>query len=229
MNQEHQKPVIAFDIYGTLIDTEGVFDTLREVAGDKAAALSQTWRDKQLEYSFRRGLMQRYEPFPVCTAQALEYACAVHGVELSDDDRNRLMGVYRELPAFDDAADALAELGRTGYRCFAFSNGTREAVEELLEHAGIDDAFEGVVSCDEVRTFKPNPAVYVHFLETAGVAAGDAWLVSGNPFDIIGARAAGLEAAWVDRGGDKVFDPWGIEPTVTIASLTELPAVLREG
>lgn len=222
------KLAIAFDVYGTLIDTNGVLETLEALIGDRAEAFSRTWRDKQLEYSFRRGLMQRYLPFPVCTRQALEYCCAVHRVALTDGQKQRLMGAYGELPAFADVSAALAQLKASRHRLFAFSNGTREAVGALLARAGIAGAFEGVVSCDDIGSFKPDPAVYAHLLEVPGVTADRAWLISGNPFDVIGARSAGWHAAWVRRSDDAVFDPWGIEPDCTIAGLAELSAVMPD-
>ena len=50
---------LAFDVYGTLIDTHGVVSELNNLVQDKAEAFSHKWREKQLEYSFRRGLMQK--------------------------------------------------------------------------------------------------------------------------------------------------------------------------
>ena len=79
-----------------------------------------------------------------------------------------------------------------------------------------------VVSVDEVNSFKPDPAVYHHFLSRAGAAAENTWLVSGNPFDIIGAHSCGMNTAWVQRSRVAVFDPWGIQPTITVNSLTGL-------
>jgi 2-haloacid dehalogenase len=73
-----------------------------------------------------------------------------------------------------------------------------------------------------IRSFKPDPAVYAHFLERTGSRPGDAWLVSSNPFDVIGAVSAGMRAAWVRRSPQAIFDPWGIEPTVTVAGLAGL-------
>ena len=213
---------LAFDVYGTLIDTHGVVAKLEEIVGDRAMDFSSTWRDKQLEYSFRRGLMQNYENFAVCTRDALDYTCARYAVQMSTDQKQALLGIYRELPAFDDVHDALSKLAARDCRLFAFSNGAAEAVETLLSSAGIRDRFEGVVSCDDIRSFKPNPAVYAHFLKSAGATAGEAWLISGNPFDVIGAISAGMRGAWVQRTPDAIFDPWGIEPTITIKSLGEL-------
>ena len=213
---------LAFDVYGTLIDTHGVVAKLEEIVGDRAMDFSSTWRDKQLEYSFRRGLMQNYENFAVCTRDALDYTCDRYAVQMDVGQKQALLGIYRELPAFDDVPDALSKLAARDCRLFAFSNGAAEAVETLLSSARIRDHFEGVVSCDDVRSFKPNPAVYAHFLREAGAGANEAWLISGNPFDVIGAISAGMRGAWVQRSPDAIFDPWGIEPTITIKSLGEL-------
>lgn len=213
---------LAFDVYGTLIDTHGVVAKLEEIVGDRAKDFSSTWRDKQLEYSFRRGLMQNYQNFAICTRDALDFTCERYAVDMTPGQKQALLDVYRELPAFDDVEDALADLAARDCRLFAFSNGSAEAVETLLSAAGIRDRFLGVVSCDDVRSFKPNPAVYAHFLRQAQASGDAAWLISGNPFDVIGAISAGMHAAWVRRTEDSIYDPWGIEPTVTVTNLREL-------
>jgi 2-haloacid dehalogenase len=213
---------LAFDVYGTLIDTHGLVGLLRGWIGDRAETFSQTWRDKQLEYSFRRGLMQHYADFAVCTRDALQFTCQLLRVELSEAQRAELLQRYRTLPAFAEVPQALAELRAAGFPLFAFSNGSAEAVETLLQAAQIREHFIDVVSVDEMRSFKPNPAVYSHFLRRAAAPGAEAWLVSSNPFDVIGAVSTGMRAAWVRRSPAAVFDPWGIEPTLTINSLREL-------
>lgn len=213
---------IGFDVYGTLIDTTGVTDALKEFAGERAALFSNRWREKQLEYSFRRGLMQNYVHFGLCTRHALDYTCAALGVEITEDEKLELLAGYKILPAFPDVKAALPVLKELGYRLFAFSNGTPDDVASLLENSGIRPYFVDVVSTDEIKSFKPNPAVYAHFLRRSGAAAGEAWLISGNPFDVIGAISAGMHGAWVKRSPQALFDPWEIEPSVIIAALTEL-------
>ena len=217
---------IAFDVYGTLINTDGVVSRLREWIGSQAEVFSQTWRSKQLEYSFRRGLMRRYENFVVCTRQALDYCCAEYDVSFSAEQKDTLLQSYRVLPAFSDADESLVALQAEGHRLFAFSNGTSEAVEEILQTNGLRQCFEDVVSCDALKTFKPNPDVYQYFMREVGDSK-DAWLVSGNPFDVIGAVSAGMKSAWVKRSDRAVFDPWGIEPTIAVASLSELSEKLN--
>ncbi|MDC0157845.1 haloacid dehalogenase type II [Verrucomicrobia bacterium] len=212
---------IAFDVYGTLIDTDGMVPQLREWIGSQAETFSKAWRSKQLEYSFRRGLMRQYENFAVCTRQALEYCCTDYEVSLSSEQKDELLQSYRSLPAFADVEESLGALKAEGHLLFAFSNGSAEAVEEVLQTNGLRQCFEDVVSCDVLKTFKPNPDVYHYFIREAGEAK-DAWLVSGNPFDVIGAISAGMKSAWVKRTDRVVFDPWGIEPTLTVATLSEL-------
>lgn len=216
------KITLGFDVYGTLIDTHGIIAVLEKFAGDKAAAFSRAWRDKQLEYSFRRGLMQNYENFAVCTGNAFDYTAALMNVEFSQSGKEEVIAAYRTLPAFDDVAEGLERARQSGYRMFAFSNGSADAVETLLKSAGIREYFLGVISTDEMKSFKPNPGVYSHFLRRAGALGGDAWLVSSNPFDVIGAVSAGMRAAWVRRTPDALFDPWGIDPTITVSSLLDL-------
>ncbi len=213
---------LAFDVYGTLIDTHGVVTKLTESVADLAPEFSQTWRDKQLEYSFRRGLMQNYQTFAVCTQQALDYTCAYYKVNISTVDKIQLLDNYRSLPVFDDVTQSLIDLKQTGFRLYAFSNGNQDAVEALLNNAGISGYFLGVVSVDDLKSFKPNPAVYSHFLRQSGATAGNAWLISSNPFDVIGAVSHGMRGAWVQRTPDAIFDPWGIEPTTTVTSLLQL-------
>ena len=219
---------LAFDVYGTLIDTNGVVAALQKLINADAETFSQTWRDKQLEYSFRRGLMQNYENFAVCTSQALDYTCAFHNVSLTAEQKAELMGIYHVLPAFDDVKEGLLRLRSAGFRLFAFSNGKADALETLLNNAGIRGLFLGVVSVDNIKSFKPNPGVYSHFLRQAESSGGNAWLISSNPFDVIGAISAGMKSAWVQRSSKAIFDPWGIDPTITVKNLLELGDMIND-
>lgn len=214
---------VAFDVYGTLIDTQGIAVELEAFLGQKAKPFSLMWRDKQLEYSFRRGLMGKYENFSVCTRDALNYTCQHFEVGISDEQKTYLLSCYRSLPAFEDVVETLTQLQSKDYRLFAFSNGDENAVDALLVNAGIRDLFLGIVSVDDIQTFKPSPATYRYFLEKSEAAINDTWLVSSNPFDVMGAVSTGLNAAWVQRSPQAIFDPWGIEPTVVINSLSDLP------
>ncbi len=217
---------IGFDLYGTLVDPLSMQDHLRGVAGDRAGEVAALWRTKQVEYAFRRGLMETWTTFEVCTAQALAYAAGAAGIALTDGDRDALLAAYRRLPLFPEVRAALATLRHGGRRVVAFSNGSAAVVRELLGHAGALDLLDDVVSVDEVRTFKPHPSVYRRLAERVAKPPGETWLVSGNAWDVLGAKSAGLRAAWVRRSPSSLFDPWGVEPDLTVANLRELAAAM---
>jgi len=147
--------------------------------------------------------------------------------DIAENDKQALMQVYRVLPAYNDVAEALSKIRSAGFRMYGFSNGIAEAVSGLLEHAGIADFFDGVVSVDEVKTYKPNPDVYRHFVASTGSDKSNAWLVSSNPFDVQGAISFGMRAAWLHRFPEVVFDPWGIEPTIVLQRLVDIVERVR--
>jgi 2-haloacid dehalogenase len=220
---------IAFDIYGTLVDTAGVTDRLRPLVGERAPDFAQRWREKQLEYTFRRALMGTYVDFAVCVEQSLQFTASAFGIALDPAANRDLLLQYRQLPAFADSAPALEALRALGMRTFAFSNGRADDVDSLLRHAGIRERFDGVVSLMDINTYKPSAAAYAYFRRRCCGDGDDAWLVSGNPFDVIGAIAAGMKAIWVRRSAHSQFDPWEFRPTAIVSDLREIAGLFRDG
>jgi 2-haloacid dehalogenase len=219
--------VIALDVYGTLVDTAGITVALGKSFWERAPAAAQLWREKQLEYTFRRALMERYVDFDTVTRQALRYVTNRLGVDLSAEAENALLTAYLELPAFPDVMSGLEVLKRTGMKLVALSNGTGHSVRGLLERAGIAGYFTSILSVERVRTFKPAPSVYALLSELTDEYPQRAWLVSGNPFDVIGAKAQGLKAAWLKRDASSVFDPWEYAPDIIASTLPELGGELE--
>ena len=218
--------VLGFDVYGTLVDPFGTERQLEAMFGDRGNAMCALWRQKQLEYSFRRGLMRCYEDFDACTDRALSFAAKTFKVELSDAARRQLLTDYLNLPAFPEVLPALQALQSAGCKLLAFSNGAENSLRTLLGNAGVLSYFEGVVSVDDIKTFKPNPDVYAYLVRRGGRSREDTWLVSSNPFDVIGAKAAHLKAAWVKRHPEAVFDPWEFEPDIVVGDLMVLTTAL---
>jgi|SRR5579863_248893 len=214
--------LIAFDVFGTLLDTSGVVPHMTSTFGPEAHRAAQLWRDKQLEYTFRRALMRQYVDFDVCTAQALDYVSRSFGVELSAAARAEILSSYARLPAFADVKAGLEACSRQSYRMLALTNGTEASVRGLLQHAGLTAYFERILSADRIKTFKPDRAVYDLARQVAAPGA-QVWLVSANPFDVIGAKACGLRTAWLQRDAARAFDPWdGFAPDVTVRDLLQL-------
>ena len=133
-----------------------------------------------------------------------------------------LLDAYRRLPPFPDVEEGLTRLEAAGFRIFAFSNGRASDARAVLDHAKIGGHFLDIESTDELRSFKPNPSVYAHFLRRSSSTGSHAWLVSSNSFDVIAALSAGMRAAWIRRTASAVLDPWGFQPTLVASDLLEL-------
>ena len=224
---ERRPSVLAFDVYGTLIDPLRMEEHLRAIFGGRAKEATELWRGKQLEYSFRRALMKKYENFDVCTAQALRFVSRQFHASLDEQALGNLLEQYLRLPAYPDVAAALEELEARGFKIVACSNGTEHAVRALLERAGVLARFGGIVSVDPIRTFKPDPAVYEYLAAQEHAEKQMVCLISSNPFDVIGAKSCGLRTAWVQRDLNKMFDPWEYEPDLHVHGLEELSARLN--
>jgi 2-haloacid dehalogenase len=226
-NHSPATAVLAFDVYGTLIDPFHMEAHLGDIFGERAREASDLWRSKQLEYSFRRAVMKKYVNFDICTAQALRYVFEQFHVAPSEETLRSLLKQYLELPAYSDVPEALARLEARGFNLLACSNGTENAVRGLLNHAGVLPRFSGVVTVDRIGTFKPDPAVYEYLVAESHTRKEMVWMISSNPFDVIGAKAFGLRTVWVRRDPKRAFDPWEFEPDVIVTSLEELPAKLK--
>ncbi len=213
---------LGFDIYGTLVDPLDMDEHLREMVGEGAERFSALWREKQIEYTWRRGLMREYADFGVCTRQALDFAALSFGLELSANQREGLVEEYQNLRPFPDVLPGLERLRSEGHTMVAFSNGVEETARVLLERGGVLDNLEAVVSVDDLGTFKPDPEVYRYLARRLDRPVGETWLVSSNGWDVIGAKSAGLRAAWVRRDPATVFDPWGIEADLVVEDLEQL-------
>lgn len=214
---------IGFDIYGTLVDPLEMNEHLRPLVGeDLADRFSELWRNKQIEYTFRRALMRRYEDFGVCTRQALVHTADVLGVDLAGKEQEQLIEEYQNLKPFPDVIPGIEALNSKGHTLVAFSNGVEATARTLLGRAGVLEHLHDVISVDDVKSFKPDLEVYRYLVRRLGTELSETWLVSSNPFDVIGAKAAGLSAAWIQRKPDARFDPWGIEPDLVAPDLETL-------
>src|SRR3954469_14953333 len=148
---------IGFDIYGTLVAPLEMNEHLRPIVGEELAdRFSELWREKQIEYTFRRALMRRYEDFGVCTRQALVHTANVLGASLSEDEGEKLIEEYQNLKPFPDVIPGIETLKSNGHTLAAFSNGVEATARTLLDRAGVLPRLQGVVSVDDLKTFKPD-------------------------------------------------------------------------
>ena len=217
---------LAFDMYGTLVDPVGISKQLERYLPEQAPRLAEVWRQKQLEYTFRLTAMERYEDFERVTRKALDYALAAVGRELAPEQKDDLIARYNDLERFADVKPGLERLKEAGHAMIVFSNGAPHMLEALMDAAELRPYFQGFVSVDEVKTYKPSPKTYRHAARRLERPIGEVRLVSSNPFDAIGAEAAGMKSAWVDRSGG-LFDTLGSPPEIVVGTLTELADALE--
>lgn len=211
-----------FDLYGTLVDFTSLQEHLHDLTSD-APRFVEVWRGKQLAYAFASSLMGRYEDFDTLTGYALAYSAASLGVSLSAERRASLVAAWSNLPAYPEVAEVLALLRTQGKRLAILSNGTPQALAQIVRHAGIADAFDAILSVDDVREYKPSPAVYALAERTLALRRGEIGFVSSNGWDATGAAEFGFDVYWCNRRSAPA-ETFGAAPAHTIASLRELTA-----
>ena len=212
---------LAFDMYGTLVDPIRIWHQLERHVGESARQVAELWRAKQLEYTFRLTVMGRYENFERLTRVALDYALAVVGKDLDDSSRRELVAGYDHLEPFADVHAGLKDIRAHGHRMVVLSNGTPRMLSAVVGSAGLAEYFDELISVDEVGAYKPSARVYAHAASRLRLPLDRLRLVSSNAFDVVGAAAAGMQVAWLNRSGGP-FDPLDEAPAMIASTLSDL-------
>src|ERR1700749_3649311 len=239
---------VVFDAYGTLYDVQSVADVTDEAFPGYGDIITQVWRIKQLEYSWLRSLMQRYEDFSVITRDSLAYTLRILGLTHDESVFERIMKKYLHLDLYSDATAALAAL--RGRKLAILSNGSTDMLNALVRNSGLDRVLDATISIDSKKIFKPSPAAYTLIEEKLGVPPAEVLFVSSNPWDACGAKAFGLNVAWIERVTPEAMalacvesetiapltmfkalrtqmDELGFAPDYRIRSLAELPDIVK--
>jgi 2-haloacid dehalogenase len=188
---------VVFDAYGTLYDIQSVAEITEEAFPGYGDLITQIWRIKQLEYSWLRTLMRRYQDFATMTRDSLAYTLRVLGLQYDDDAFARLIDKYLHLDLYPDALDALNALKEK--KLAILSNGSPDMLNGLVRNSGLDSLLAATISVDAKKMFKPSPEAYSLIEEKLGVTPSDVLFVSSNPWDACGAKAFGLNVAWIER------------------------------
>ena len=214
---------LVFDAYGTLFDVHSVIALCDEIFPGQGTQLSQTWRTKQLEYTWLKSLMRRYQDFGKITEAALKFACKSLKLDCPPQARKRLMEAYLHLEPYPEVKEALAALSHLNLAIL--SNGSPRMLKALVRNNGLTKAFDKVISVDEVKIFKPDPKVYALAPKKLKVPKNNIGFVSSNFWDICGASSFGLRAFWINRGGNP-SDELGYSPEATLNKLTDLERIV---
>src|SRR5262249_27411144 len=239
---------IVFDAYGTLYDIQSVADVTEDAFPGYGDIITQIWRIKQLEYSWLRSLMRRYEDFSVVTRESLAYTLRILGLQHDGDEFDRIIEKYLHLDLYPDAKAALAAL--QGRKLAILSNGSPEMLNTLVANTGLDRMLDAHISVDAKKIFKPSPDAYTLIESTLGVVPASVLFVSSNPWDACGAKAFGLNVAWIERVTPEAMalacvesemlppltmfkalrtqmDELGFAPDHRVRSLAELPGIVK--
>lgn len=187
-----------FDAYGTMFDVVAAAKHCQDDLGEQWAPLAQIWRDKQLQYTWLRSLMNEYTPFWQITQDGLDYALAALGID-NPKLRQRLLNVYLELDAYPEVAEMLTTLKGAGLKTAILSNGSPEMLASAVENANIAASLDGVYSVHALRVFKPDSRIYQMAVDNLGVAKGRICFMSSNAWDACAAANFGFRVVWVNR------------------------------
>ncbi|MGZ5871726.1 MAG: haloacid dehalogenase type II [Bradyrhizobium sp.] len=188
---------VVFDAYGTLYDIQSVATITEEAFPGYGEIITQIWRIKQLEYTWLRSLMRRYEDFSAITRDSLAYAIRVLGLKHDAATFERIMEKYLHLDLYPDAMATLRSL--EGRKLAILSNGSTGMLNALVRNSGLDRVLDATISIDSQRIFKPAPDAYALVEARLGVRPAEVLFVSSNPWDACGAKAFGLNVAWIER------------------------------
>jgi len=219
-----------FDAYGTLFD---VAAAARQVASEPGRAdfarhwpaISEKWRQKQLQYSWLRAITGEHTDFWSVTQDGLDWALESEGLDDDSGLRDRLLALYWQLSAFPEVPDMLAKLRKAGMNTAILSNGSPEMLSGAVQSAGLGEMLDDVLSVESVGIFKPAPQVYDMVIQRFGCAKSHVLFVSSNGWDASAAAAYGFTAVWVNRAGDPL-DRLPGQPAHILRDLTEIPELV---
>ena len=235
---------VVFDAYGTLYDIQSVAAVTEQAFPGYGEIITQVWRIKQLEYTWLRSLMRRYQDFSIITRDSLTYTLRVLGLNPGRGAFERIMDKYLHLELYPDAMATLAAM--RDRKLAILSNGSPGMLNALVANSGLDRVLHATISIDSQRIFKPSPDAYALIESRLGVPPAETLFVSSNPWDACGAKAFGLNVAWIERVTPEAMalacvksdviapltmfkairtqmDEFGLEPDYRIHALSELP------
>lgn len=220
-----------FDAYGTLFDVGAAAriaasEPGREALAEKAGAVAEIWRLKQLQYTWLRAVAGAHTDFWSVTQDGLDFALEATG--LSDPElRERLLALYWELSAYPEVPQMLAELKAEGFQTAILSNGSPEMLKGAVQSAGIEDLLDAVLSVEDVGVFKPHASVYDLVGKRFDCGQDEVLFVSSNGWDAAAASGYGFTTLWVNRAGDPADRlPW--RPHLEAKDLTHVLQFAKE-
>lgn len=217
--------VLTFDQYGTIVDMQDglvefvtPFLTSKSWDGDPNRFVTW-WRRTHFENSMIDSLCDRsHTSYREIGHRAVAYTMERAGIEFSDKEMRTLVSAIERLRPFPEVPAALGRLAER-YPLAIFSNGDRDMLEAAKPY--INFPFDHTISVEDAGCFKPHHRSYETACEKLGVAPDQVMHVANHAFDCIGAKAAGMQATFIDRR-DRPFGRTEHTPDLVVKSMTEL-------
>jgi 2-haloacid dehalogenase len=215
---------ILFDAYGTLFDVYSVSALAERLFPSQGAALSQLWRDKQIEYTrlvttSNDGAF--YQDFWSLTRAALRYACKRLKLDLNSDAEESLMQQYLKLDTFKENLGVLKALQQKKIATGILSNGSPDMLNAVIRHAKMDELLGHVLSVDSLRQYKTSPKAYALGPAAMQLPASYILFVSSNAWDALAATWFGYQTFWINRM-DLPYEELDTAPTYVGKSLDDV-------
>ena len=214
---------IIFDAYGTLFDVNSAAEMCKNKIGDKWENFSNYWRMTQLEYTFLRTLMDRYEDFWQITEDSLDKSMKVYKIDNSL--KKELLNLYKKLSVFPEVKQTLIKLKEKKLKLAILSNGTSALLNGLVNSNNLNDLFDDIFSIDEVKVYKPSPKVYEMPIKKYKIKKNEVAFLSANTWDVSGGGNYGYNPVWVNRNNN-IFDNLDFKPSYEIQNLKELEEII---
>jgi 2-haloacid dehalogenase len=211
--------VCVFDVNETLLDLGALDPHFKRAFGD--AGVRRIWFMQLLQSALVATVTDTYSDFGTIGGAALEMVAERQGLDLSDEDKQKILGGMRELPPHPEVAESLDRLRDAGLRLATLTNSTQQVADAQMNNSGLRDYFEQILSADAVERLKPAPEPYRMAAQSLGVEVEGVRLVAAHAWDVAGALRAGCAAAFVARPG-MVLDPLVERPDVVGADLREV-------
>jgi 2-haloacid dehalogenase len=220
---------ILFDAYGTLFDVFSVSRLAEQLFPGRGDAISQSWRDKQIEYTRLVSMSgpvdaagsTQYRPFWELTRAALRFTAHKLQLAWTAQAEAALMDAYLVLQPFAENHGVLLALQARGVPMGILSNGNPEMLNAVVQHAGFDKLLSHVISVHPTRRYKTDPVTYALGTAAFNLPAAEILFVSSNCWDAIGATWFGYTTLWVNRAGAPL-DPLGTLPSHQGSSLHDV-------
>ncbi|MGI4743215.1 MAG: haloacid dehalogenase type II [Janthinobacterium lividum] len=211
---------IIFDMNETLLDLAPLREAVNKAFGNPGGF--RQWFGQVLLHSQTATLTNQYFNFSTIGDVAYDMAATMLDTKpLGDEKKHELAQLFNKLPAYPDVAPGLARLRDAGFRLFTLTNSSPADTQKQLEAAGIRDYFEQGYSVEPTRLYKPHPAPYLYVAEQAGLQPDQCLLAAAHGWDVAGALAAGLQAAFIARPSQPLY-PLAPAPTYQAADIAAL-------